>query len=285
MRHYCTLFDVRYLPQGVALYRSLMRHSTEEFRLWILALDEETAFVLDKLHLQHAPILSCYEFNRDLAEIKKNRTHQEWCWTLASQLCERLLIEGLLEVTYLDADTYFYSDPAAAFQEIGMRSIAITPHRLIPSKKHLEVNGIFNVGFVHFKSTPKGRDCASEWAEDCRDWCFNRLENGKFGDQKYLDTWPSTYGPECCVIENVGVNAGPWSLANWKVSHSPFLSVPLLDGVPLICFHAHEFDAQAGRLTNYELRPEDRDLIYGPYLSAYHEAKLLIEDVGLAHRL
>lgn len=274
MRHYCTLFDMKYAPQGVALYDSLLQHSSEDFKLWILALDHETEELLRQLHLLHAEIVSCDSFKQDLAEIHKTRTHQEWCWGLASQFCERLIHSGLLEVTYLDADTFFFSDPEPAFEEIGHRSIAITPHRLIPSKKHLEVNGTFNVGFVHFRNTDVGRRCLERWAAQCRAKCS---ASDGCGDQLYLNDWPSLYGKECCVIENIGVNAGPWSLGNWDVTTGP-----RLDDVTLICYHAHELDLEKGRLTNYELRPEDISLIYEPYLEALRRAQEKIESVKQA---
>lgn len=276
MRHFSTLFDMKYAPQGVALYDSLFQHSSEDFKLWILALDDETWQMLQQLHLTHANIIhgEAFEISNHLTDIRKSRTHQEWCWTLASQLTERLIHDGLLECTYLDADTFFFSDPEPAFEEIGHRSIAITPHRLIPSKKHLEVNGIFNVGFVHFRNTYVGRRCLERWAAQCREKCS---ASDGCGDQLYLNEWPSLYGKECCVIENIGVNAGPWSLGNWDVTTGP-----RLQDVTLICYHCHELDLEKGRLTNYELRPEDVTLIYEPYLEALRRAQAKIESVKQA---
>lgn len=276
MRHYCTLFDMKYAPQGVALYDSLYQHSAEPFKLWILALDMDTVRILEALHLSHVAIAcgETFEWEAGLHEIRESRTHQEWCWTLASQWCEYLIQHGLLEVTYLDADTFFFSDPEPAFEEIGHRSIAITPHRLIPSKKHLEVNGTFNVGFVHFRNTDVGRRCLERWAAQCRAKCS---ASDGCGDQLYLNEWPELYGKECCVIENIGVNAGPWSLGNWDVTPGP-----RLQDVTLICYHAHELDLEKGRLTNYELRPEDVTLIYEPYLEALRRAQAKIESVKQA---
>lgn len=267
IRHFCTLFDSKYLPQGLALYSSLARHCSEPFKLWILALDRETVETLARLQLPHTEIIDGDLFERDLqlTAIRRSRTHQEYCWSLASQLCESLLYGGLLEVTYADADTFFFSDTEPLFSEIGHRSIAITPHRLIPSKKHLEINGLFNVGVVHFRNTEVGRKCVERWAAQCREKCS--AADG-CGDQKYLDEWPTRYGPECCIIENIGVNAGPWSIGNWKVTEGP-----RLDGVQVIAYHAHEFDAATGRLTNYELSDEDRRFIYAPYIEAVSQAR------------
>lgn len=267
IRHFCSLWDSKYSAQGLALYESLVRHCSEPFKLWILALDGETTDTLTRLALPHVEVIpgDYFEADLQLTGVRLSRTHQEWCWSLASQLCESLLYGGLLEVTYLDADTFFYSDPEPIFSEIGHRSIAITPHRLIPSKKHLEANGLFNVGVVHFRNTDVGRKCVERWAAQCREKCS---ASDGCGDQKYLDEWPKLYGPECCIIENIGVNAGPWSIGNWKVTEGP-----RLDGVQVIAYHAHEFDLATGRLTNYELRDEDRRFIYAPYIEAVSRAR------------
>ncbi len=45
---YCTYFDRGFLPQGLALWRSLARHEPAA-ELWVLALDEFTAGVLREL--------------------------------------------------------------------------------------------------------------------------------------------------------------------------------------------------------------------------------------------
>lgn len=264
IRDYCTLFDSNYAAQGLALYYSLVRHSTERIRLHVLPMDDDAKKILEALDLPQIVIVDQSTFYRkmDLLTSKKNRSWREFCWTCASNLCTFLLLNNQ-DITYVDADCFFFSDPAPVFEEIGTRSIGITPHRLIESKRHLEVNGKFNVGFVYFKKTSVGFECAERWAEDCRNRCSKDVG---CGDQKYLDEWPWKYGPWLCEIE-VGVNVGPWSLGNWKVT-----SGPKVDDVPVVSYHFHEYQ-HGVRLTNYDLREEDIELIYKPYITAVEREK------------
>lgn len=272
MRHFCTLFDFKYIPQGLALYESLVRHSSEDFTLDVLAMDDSCAEALRAMNLEHAGItrLSLFEIqDPSLVSLRKSRTWQEFCWTMGSVFTDLVMqFGGVNEITYLDADMMFFSDPKVIFDEIGDRSIAVIPHRLIRSKKHLEVNGKFNVSWVTFRNTPNGRECLSTWAAQCRERCS--AKEG-CGDQLYLDAWPAKYGDDLCVIQNLGAGLAPWNLANYRLTEGP-----AVDGRPVVFYHYHELSINGPgnyRLTNYELRPEDVDLIYSPYLAEHKKAK------------
>lgn len=277
-RQYCTLFDKNYLSKGLVLHESLLKQSSEPFTLHVLAMDEQTSTMLSDFNLPYLNVMPLQTFERalDLKPVRESRTHQEWCWTLASVLLN-YLVPWSKEVAYIDSDCFFFQDPKIIFDEIGDRSIGITPHRLIPSRKHLEeTNGKFNVGWVSIKNTDTGRIVASNWAHDCRVWCYNRVEPGRFGDQKYLDRWPGERGDECCVVENIGVNVAPWNLANWRVTEGP-----KVDGVDVVFLHAHEY-VSPQNLTKYKLRDEDLKFIYAPYVSAWIRATMKIQDAETA---
>jgi len=189
------------------------------------------------------------------------------------------------EITYLDADTFFFSDPEHVFNEIGAKSIAIVPHRFPPHRKFMEQNGRFNVSWVSFKG-PIGLTCLQRWADQCREWCFNKYEDGKFGDQKYLDSWPDAYPGEVCEIENMGVGTAPWNLNQYSLTGNDkniFLcSAAVDDGLGLVSrlvfYHYHEY-LHNKRLTNYKLRDEDRELIYAPYIAAVEAAKQRVDAI------
>jgi hypothetical protein len=48
VNHYVTLFDRNFLPQGLALYESMLCHANP-FTLWVLCMDEKTEQVLNRL--------------------------------------------------------------------------------------------------------------------------------------------------------------------------------------------------------------------------------------------
>ncbi len=274
MRHYATLFDRAYADKGIALYESLARHSSEPFTLHVLVMDQATLWLLDQLALPNVEILPLAVFERamHLERIKATRTWREFCFGCASQLVEFLLPWVDDGITYCDSDIYFFADPKAIFEEIGNRSIGITPHRLIPSKKHLESNGKFNVGVVVIKNTDAGQRCATRWAAQCRERCSEAIG---CSDQCYLDSWETDYPGEVCIL-GIGVNAAPWNIGNWEVTEGP-----KVDGVPIVCFHAHEFASRGDgtyRLTNYELRDSDVRHIYRLYVDAIKAAEVRIAE-------
>jgi len=235
-------------------------------------MDDECAAALNSLALDHMDVfwLSAVERFMFNEPIKDSRTWQEYCWTCASNFAHWLLPHS--EITYLDSDCWFASDPEAVFAEIGERSIGIVPHRFPPERKHMEVNGKFNVSWVTFRGAV-GFKCLEKWARQCREKCS--AKEG-CGDQKYLDAWPTDYPGEVCEIQNIGVGTAPWNVSQYRVVDGPW--GVRLNGQPLIFFHYHEYQHNQ-RLTNYKLRKEDRDLIYAPYIEAVEAAKARVESL------
>ncbi len=287
MRHYATLFDANYLPQGLALLESLKQHSAEPFELHILAMDLglDLALTLSNLGIGNFITLGALEeYYPRLEDLRLSRSWQEHCWTMASVYSDWLLEScGDEEVTYLDADLFFFSNPSPIFAQIGKRSIAITPHRLPDNsqKARLEANGKYNVGFVHFKNTEAGANCLSRWATKVRERCSAKYG---CGDQVYLDSWETDYPGEVAILGH-GINTGPWNLSAYEVTQ--YDGQVFLGRDPLYCYHFHEWAMREDgsiRRTNYPLRQRDIDLIYDPYATAIKQAKKQLEAVHLQTR-
>jgi hypothetical protein len=180
-------------------------------------------------------------------------------------------------VTYLDADLYFFDSPEPIFDELGAGSVAIVEHRFPPPLRERERYGRFNVGWVTFRRDEAGLACLAWWGERCLEWCFDRPEEDRFADQKYLDQWPARF-PGVVVIRHPGANLAPWNLASHAVGWDG-RSVTV-DGRPLLFFHFHALRSLRpwlydSSLRNYYTRMTATLLwrVYRPYLTALRRAE------------
>jgi hypothetical protein len=295
MYHFCTYFDRHYLIRGLALYRSL-KANAGPFTLWVLCFDDFTYATLAKMGLPELRPISLKEFehaDEALLTAKPTRTLIEYFFTCSPSWI-RYLLNKLPDaadvITYLDADLFFYSSPAPIFEELGNESILIIGHRFPERLKHLEKFGTYNVGFLSFRKDQYARECLDWWRERCLEWCYDRLEDGRFADQKYLDEWPSRF-QHVVVAKNKGANLAPWNWARYRIEVSN--NAATIDGESLIFYHFHGLKLlnrwlyePAVDANDYGLLPSpNRDWIYGGYLRALIDtvrwARQIVPEVGL----
>lgn len=275
--YFCTLFNQNYLLKGVAMLRSLRQHCPEA-RVYVLCMDEQTQWLLERLELPHITCLPLAALeDAPLLAVKPGRSVAEYCWTLSSQLPWYILQNNPAVdfITYLDADLYFYSSLTPLLAEIGDASIAIIEHRFPPRLKHLEVNGRFCVEWVSFRRDEEGLACLARWREQCLEWCFYRLEEGRMGDQKYLDEWPTLYR-RLCIIAHAGAGLAPWNYAQYAFSAVAGQAIQV-NGAPLIFYHFHQLQLLANggfeRLsTFYTDERREPEAVYAAYEVALRRA-------------
>jgi hypothetical protein len=181
-------------------------------------------------------------------------------------------------ITYLDADLFFFADPAPLFDEIGASSIAIIGHRFPPKQRHKETRGIYNVGWISFRRDENGLSCLDWWRDRCLEWCFDRVEEGRYADQKYLDDWPVRF-ENVTVLQHLGANLAPWNLANYNLRYNDSNEV-MVDGQQLIFFHFHGLRRIAQFLYDPSWAREGvtpsvvlRRGIYAPYIQVLQEVR------------
>jgi hypothetical protein len=202
------------------MYESLADHSTQ-FHLYIFAFDSLSERILKKMNLAHVTVISLEEFETaELLNVKKERSKAEYCWTCTSSTIFHVLKNyDVHDCTYLDSDLFFFSDPAVLIDELDQhdKNVLMTEHRFsfFPRLYEEKRSGRFCVQFLTFRNEESSLKVLDRWREQCIEWCFARHEDGKFGDQKYLDEWPELYN-NTHILEHMGGGVAPWNLDSYK---------------------------------------------------------------------
>ena len=217
VEHFVTLFDSNFLPMGMTLYDSLITYA-QPFHLWILCMDEMVEKQLKQISLSYVTLISLKEIEtQDLLAVKSGRTLSEYCWTLTPFTPQAVFDrEATIErVTYLDADVFFFDDPRILLNELSKsgKHVLITEHAYAPEYNYwLPLSGRFCVQFTTFRRTLQAAKIMKWWQDKCLEWCFARFEDGKFGDQKYLDLWPDLFSKEVHILKQVNRTLAPWNV-------------------------------------------------------------------------
>jgi len=278
MEHFVTLFDNLFLPQGLALHISMERHAGN-YTLWILCIDDTVFDVLSKINLPNVRLLQLSQLEtKELKNVKMERTSGEYCWT-TTPFTPKFVFDSdnsVNRVTYVDADLWFMKNPKPIFQEFEKsgKNILITDHGYSPEYDLTEKSGQYCVQFITF-ARGDGEIVRQWWEERCIEWCFARFENGKFGDQKYLDNWPEMFPKHVHILSKK-----EWTLAPWNANRFPYSGG--------IFWHFHELRLTEKRskplvqfVTSYSIPPITRKQIYKPYLEDLSVAIQIMKDHGV----
>lgn len=276
MHFFCTYFDKGFIRRGLALFESLQKHCGD-FSLYALCFDDTTFETLKKYNARRLfPIAleNLLRTDKELAEVCPHRSNVEFYFTTTPALPLYLMNQytEIDNITYLDADLFFYNSPQAIFAESKGASISIVEHRYAPHLKGYEKNGIYNVSWVSFRRDNNGLTALNWWRERCLEWCYDRHEDGKYADQKYLDDWPTRF-KNVHVIEHRGANLAPWNVGNHRLSLRD--NQITVDGEPLIFYHFHGFkklffNTYDPNLSAYGYKLNDivKTRVYAPYIKA-----------------
>ncbi|MDR5171223.1 glycosyl transferase [Methylobacillus flagellatus] len=202
-------------------------------------MDQEVHEQLLALKLPHVSLMRLADFESDaLLAVKPGRSKGEYCWTITPFTADWVfsLDDQVKRVTYLDADLLFFNDPAVLFQEFeeSGKHVMITEHAYAPDYIHyLETSGRFCVQFMVFDRSPEARRIMQWWQERCLEWCYARMEDGRFGDQKYLDVWPQLFTHDVHILQCVEQTLAPWNV-DYQLQQQPRKFKPVF-------YHFHAF--------------------------------------------
>lgn len=266
---FCTYFDKNYLPKGLSMHQSFITYHPWA-KLYILCMDNYTKQTIDKLKLKGVKTIALKEFeDSKLLAVKKDRTLIEYYWTCTPSLPLYIfeVDKEAQTVVYLDADIYFYSSCLPVFTELGQQSIYTVEHRFPRSQESLiNLSGRFNVAFQVFRRDQEALSCLKRWRRQCLKWCYFKVEDGKMGDQLYLNEWPNLY-KGLVISANLGINTAPWNISQYKVSnkgHNVYIN-----NDQLVFYHFHQFEILSENkfkyISGYKLSEKVFKLIYDPY--------------------
>lgn len=279
MEHFVTLFDSLFLPQGLALHLSMERH-IKDYTLWIVCMDEDAHAALAKLDLPNVRLLELGKVETpELLRVKPKRTISEYCWTV-TPFAPRIVFEAdpdISRVTYVDADLWFRKHPAAIFRELEAsgKNVLITDHAFAPEYDHSTTLGQYCVQFITF-TRGGGETVRKWWEERCIEWCYARAEDGKFGDQKYLDDWPERFPDAVHVLNDKELALGPWNATRFPYGRSIFYH---FHGLRLTSETSLNVSAYA-----YILKRPLIEYVYRPYIADLREASAILKRAGVKFR-
>jgi hypothetical protein len=274
MEHYVTLFDSMFLPQGLALHRSLQRHA-REFTLWMLCMDDAAHRILSVLNLPHVRLIRLGDVETPaLQSVRRVRTRAEYCWTLTPHTPAIVFAAdpAAQRVTYVDADVWFLSDPQTALRgfSVSGKFVQITEHAFGVEHRALHAAGRFCVQFMTFVRGRSDR-VRAWWEERCLEWCYARWEDGRFGDQMYLEDWPERFADDVHVLDAPAMCQGPWNISRFDANDA-------------VMYHFHGLRLARGArvwlTTAYGLSEQSLERFYRPYATDLSAAIADLRVVG-----
>jgi len=283
-RIYCTYFDSLYLAQGLTMLRSLRKYDPPA-TICVLAFDDICAQVLRDLlgaEIQLIALETLHEYDPSLKACRRDRTLWAFYSTHKPALAQFVLERALpgASVIYIDADTWFFSNPAPAFEEIGGAPIGLSPHRFHARTQHLERYGLYNAGCICWDTSDTARECLRDWRNDCIQWCHEDVcPDGRFMNQGYLNRWPDRY-TGVHFIRHPGINLASWNLDSHVLKREGRIRV---DGQPLVFYHfsgiARDEHGQWQCLYRHFHRQTDLAIraIYVPYVRAVESERRMLK--------
>jgi hypothetical protein len=196
----------------------------------------------------------------DLARFRFRYSRQELMYAATPYLLTHLLDQGFSGAAFLKQESLVVGALTPVLEQLGRRSIVLTPHLLEPlwgkegAGRELNIlqSGVYNVGFLGVSETPTARAFLTWWKERLFEHCRHDVARGIHFEQRWLDFVPAFFD-DVEVVRDPGFNVAHWNLPERKVTVSrDFVTV---DGGPGRFFRFSGFDLEhPDALTRYNNR-------------------------------
>ena len=267
MKNICTVSDIKYLYQGLALFESLSK--SENITLHYLCIDQISYDILKNIKNNKLIIYNINDLlNNDNNLINlKNSDYRYFCWSLASYFSNHLLSKNVGDsITYIDSDIYFHEKIELLFESFSKKDVGIFRHRQF-SLSISRPEGHYNVGGVYFKNSDIGKNVLNWWSDAVLHKKYPHLST--CGDQKYLEEFPRMCS-NIFIDGEIGHGA-PWQWQLFNFDNYENDGTIIWEGKKqkLIFSHFSQFNYN---LENDTYLPSSQHHIYTP-LTMYTENK------------
>jgi Glycosyl transferase family 8 len=270
-------FDETYLPQGLAMMRSIRRNTSSNIQFLIVCHDDKSSSICSEELLKQGDVQSIVigtevliESYSELKNVLISRPRIEYLFALTPFVIDYgMLITTADIVVYIDSDILFFNDISKALtplEDNGYDTIFVE-HRFKTSALIKQKYGKYNVGLVAFRRCSNSDSILSEWKIDCTNGTPATLRNGMFGDQLYLESISQKFNG-IYSDRRVGHNEAPWNTSGEvheicgkvKIRESDLIYYHF-SGLRMGWFYAQSHFSSYGQAMSQSLRKK----IYVPY--------------------
>jgi hypothetical protein len=274
----------------MTLVKSILKWN-ENSKITILVLDDDAKNYIQKIKNDKINIINIQDLIFSYPELnlaQSNRQRHEFIFTLTPFIIDFVLSKSQskqIYAIYLDADTYFFSNPNGLMPEIVNFDICLTPHRYSQEKQlSLLKYGFFNVGLLAFKGGAISKEALNWWKNKCLEWCLDFPINGKFAEQGYLNEMAQIFSG-VKIINHPGINMAPWNDTQIKIETLD-KKVLIDEKYELLLYHFQGLSKfMSHYYSNHEaygnsMREEVRELIYKPYVRELELVEQINREAG-----
>ena len=197
--HLCTLFDSRLPDAGLGPSR-IAAEGRGRSHLWAFCMDDRAHQILEELQLPGLTAVALSDLEGHDPQLAAVKADKDPC---------RVLLDGDTEHRPVlpHARTPARGDHICRRGRVLLlesgTALCGARRRLDPDRATQVHAGASTLrrrraGYTTWNgslsgTTSRGLEALEWWRERCLEWCYDRFEDGRFGDQKYLDDWPQRF--------------------------------------------------------------------------------------------
>jgi hypothetical protein len=242
-----TIVTKNYLPQARTLGDSI-KNIHPDLAFHVLLADETEG--LSSLTEEKYPVIEVKDIGvTAYLDMAFKYDLVEFCTAIKPFAFEYLFDRfGYQRILYFDPDIYVYASLNVILDLITDHFVVLTPHLTQhdgtdggtkPDDDFLRC-GVFNLGFIGFNGSPKGRSLLSWWRTKTQVKGYADFADGLYVDQKWADFIPCFDDTGVCIARHPGFNVAHWNMHQRTLSKDT--NRYLVNGQPLVFFHFSGFD-------------------------------------------